>query len=199
MQLGAVAAGRRCSGTRSQRGGDAAGRGRSGAEMQRDAAAAGCRCSWAQPQRGGDAAGRGGSGVKMQLGAAAAGRRCGGARPVPSAPHGSVPLSAAFRSKRDGESEGSLPNPSFLPLSLSLSHLLTVSFPSKRPHLPSPQPTSSSLYGPSQSPHPPTSPLLLSLHPSLHVLCTTPGPLPSLLLTRLLFSFCPSLSPFLPQ
>ncbi len=102
--------------------------------------------------------GRGRSGVKMQLGAAAAGRRCSGARPSPSAPHSSVPLSAAFRSKRDGESEGSLPNPSCCPVSLSLLHLLTLSFPSKRPHLPSPQPTSSSLYGPSQSPHPPTSP-----------------------------------------
>jgi hypothetical protein len=77
-----------------------------------------------------------------------------------------------------------------------------LSFPNKRPYyLPSPQPTLPLSMDLLNLPiHPPLpSLLLLSLHPSLHVLCTTPGPLPSLLLTRLLFSYCPSLSPFLHQ
>ena len=106
--------------------------------------------------RGAAASGRRCSGAGMLLGADAAGRRCGCwlllQRGGPSAPHSSVPLSAALRKETDGENQGSLPNPLFV-LSPSPSHTSPFVLP-----LPSPQPTSSSLYGPSQSPHPPTSP-----------------------------------------
>ena len=107
-------------------------------------------------RRGAAASGRRCSGAGMLLGADAAGRRCGCwlllQRGGPSAPHSSVPLSAALRKETDGENQGSLPNPLFV-LSPSPSHTSPFVLP-----LPSPQPTSSSLYGPSQSPHPPTSP-----------------------------------------
>ena len=98
------------------------------------------------------------SGAGMLLGADAAGRTCGCwlllQRGGASAPHSSVPPSAALRKAAergtDRIKEASLTLfSSSLPLPLT-PHLVLP--------LPSPQPTSSSLYDPSQSPHPPTSP-----------------------------------------
>ena len=110
------------SGAEMQRGGDATGRGRSGARLILGCGGAGMlrsirrRCGWLLLQRGG-----------------------------PLAPHSSVPLWSF--AQRDGVNEGIFPDPPFRPL--SVSHLLTSSSPNSRPPLPSPQPTCSELRSPS--------------------------------------------------
>ena len=188
---GAAAAGRGGSGAERQRSGIAAGRGPSWAQRQPGGVAAGRGPSWAplggaaagrsgsgaELQLGAAPAGRSGSGVEIQLGAAAAGRGRSGVgmlRGGPSAPHSSVPLSAAF-AQREGQRElgkfplspirhlSLLPNPPH-PLSMAFVNLLV---------------------------YPPLSSLLpLPLHPS-------PFPLPSLSLPSLLArSFEHMSSPF---
>jgi hypothetical protein len=144
MQLGALATGRSGSGAQMQVGVAATGRGRSGALLQRD----------------GDAAGRGCGGARMPLVAAST--------QLPAAPSLSLPRCAERGTERLREA----PLSPFRPLSLSLSHLHNSSSPNNRPPLTSPQPTSSSLYGPSQSPHPATSPCNKSLPP---LPATSPG------------------------
>ena len=181
--------GRGQSGARRQRGGAAAGQRCIGAEMQlarpqRGAAAAGQRCCWARPQWGAVASGRSRSGAQPKRGADTAGWVCGGEgmrRGGPSPPHSSVPLSAALRRKRVRENKGSLPYPPFRPLSLSLSHLTSSSpWMNNPPPFPSPQPTSSSLYGPSESPHSLASPLPSSATSSSSLSpFTCPFPFPS--------------------
>jgi hypothetical protein len=218
----------RGAGARPQRVATEAGRGQSGARRQRVPAAAGRSGSGAEMQRGRDAAGvapagRSGSGLEMLLGAAAAGRDrsgarlkrpaaiagwgCGGEgmrRGGPSPPHSNVPLSAGLRRKRGRENKGSLPYPPFPPLSLSLSHLTSSSpWMNNPPPLPSPQPTSSSLYGRSESP--PFTRLSLAFFRYLFIL-PFPFLVPSsfhvslsLSLSLLLpFSLFPSLSPTIP-
>ena len=73
-------------------------------------------------------------------------------------------------------------------LSRSLAHLLTSSSRNNRPSLPSPQPTSSSLFGPSQFPHPTTSPFPSSPTSSFFPLSC------ALFLSRLPFHLAPLFS-----
>ena len=185
MQRGAAAAGRDRSGAELQLGAATTGRGHSGAEMQLGAAAAERRCSGVSLQWGGDAAGRG----------CCCGARLAAAFPQPpTAPSLFLQLCAARGTER--LREASL-IPHFI-LSPSSSHTSSPRPPQTTVPLSSPQPTSSSLYGPSKSPHPPISPF-----PSSATSSSFPLSL-ALFLSRLpfplapLFSFSHSSFPSLP-